>query len=398
MTQLKPQTFAFTEVKSEFQVVDVSLISGGHFVHDVFTAFVSPLLPEIIRTLGISLTQVGILSAMMQIPSLLNPLIGYIDDRRNLRFLMVLAPGITATLLSYIGLAPNYASLLILLFTAGTSIAVFHAIAPARLTHFSGQNVGRGMSFFMAGGELGRTVGPLLAVWAVSIWTLKGLIPLSLLGWLASLILWIRLRKSHHTDKIKIATRHKFPPGTLIFFTAASFFIFFRGLMISSLGMYLPTFMTGEGADLWKAGGALALYQLSGSLGALAGGTISDRFDRRKVLAVTMAGSSISLLLFLMLNNWLSFLLLMVVGFMNLTTQPIMLALTQDNFPENRSMANGMYMAISFIALSATTIIVGGLGDWIGLRPAFTWCGFFSLFALPCLLLIRPSGNGLQSQ
>jgi hypothetical protein len=40
----------------------------------------------------------------------------------------------------------------------------------------SGQQVGKGMSLFMAGGELGRTVGPLLATWAVTYLTLDGVV------------------------------------------------------------------------------------------------------------------------------------------------------------------------------------------------------------------------------
>jgi MFS transporter, FSR family, fosmidomycin resistance protein len=386
---MKSKTMAIARpIKSDFRIADVSIIAGGHLIHDIFTAFVAPLLPEIIRILQISLTQAGTLSAFLQVPSILNPIIGYMDDRRNIRLLMILTPGVTATLLSLMGLAPNYASLVFLFLIAGVSIAGFHATAPGRLARISGNNIGLGMSFFMGGGELGRTLGPILAVWAVSIFSIRGIVPLSILGWIASFILWLRFKDMEvEADPHRKSTR--IFPNALKFFIPVTIIVMFRGLMISGLGLYLPTFLTREGANLWAAGSALAIYQLAGSAGALAGGTLSDHLGRRKVLTFTMTGSSLLLLIFLGSSGWLTFPILILIGFLNLTLQPIMLALVQDHFPNQRSMANGIYMALNFIAFSVTSVVVGALGDWLGLRTAFFWCGLVSLLALPMLFLIQ---------
>jgi len=385
---MKTKTIAIqSSTESDFKTIDVSLIAGGHFVHDIFTAFVSPLLPEIIKLLQISLTQAGTLTAFMQVPSLMNPLIGYVDDRKDLKLMMILAPGITATLMSSIGLAPNYASLAVLLLVAGISIALWHATAPARLARNSGKNIGKGMSFFMSGGEFGRTLGPLLAVWAVSVFTIHGILPLAILGWLASFILWLRFKNMNFQSNPGNQISIRLNPA-IKFFLPVFVMIMFRGLMISGIGIYLPTLLTGEGANLWAAGSALAIYQLAGSAGALVGGTLSDQLGRKRVLSITMLGSSLLLLLFLTVNNWFSVPILVLVGFLNLTMQPIMLALVQDNFPSQRSTANGIYMALSFISFSLTSIIVGALGDKLGLRSAFFWCGLVSILALPMLILI----------
>ena len=92
----------------------------------------------------------------------------------SLRYFVILAPAATATLVSIMGLAPNYLSLAFILLLTGVSIAAFHAPAPAMIGRISGKQVGKGMSYFMASGELARTIGPLVAVWAVSLWTLDG--------------------------------------------------------------------------------------------------------------------------------------------------------------------------------------------------------------------------------
>ena len=165
-----------SEKDDNFQTEKVITLTGAHFMHDTFTAFVAPILPLIMEKLSLSLTMVGSLTAFMQLPSLLNPFIGFLADKVSLRYFVIFAPAVTATLICTLGTVNSYLSLAIILFLAGISIAAFHAPAPAMVGRISGRRIGKGMSLFMAGGELGRTVGPLLVLWAVSIWTLDGLL------------------------------------------------------------------------------------------------------------------------------------------------------------------------------------------------------------------------------
>ena len=74
----------------EFQTSHVVTITGGHFTHDTFTAFLAPLLPALIEKLSLNFSQAGSLSAFMQMPAVITPLIGYLDDRVNLRLLLIL--------------------------------------------------------------------------------------------------------------------------------------------------------------------------------------------------------------------------------------------------------------------------------------------------------------------
>ena len=163
--------------EGEFQTEQVLTISSGHFVHDVYSAFLAPLLPLLIEKMSLTLTLAGSLSAFMQLPAILTPFIGHLADKYNLRYLVIIAPALTATVMSAMGLAPNYATLALLLILAGISSALFHAPAPAMVGQISGKRVGKGMSWFMGGGELARTVGPLVAVWAVSLLGVGGHVP-----------------------------------------------------------------------------------------------------------------------------------------------------------------------------------------------------------------------------
>jgi FSR family fosmidomycin resistance protein-like MFS transporter len=375
------------EPEAQFQRGNVLTITGGHFVHDTFSAFLSPLLPLIIEKLSLSLTLAGTLSAVIQLPSILNPLIGYLDEKINLRKLLFFAPAITATLISAMGLAPNYPSLVFILFLAGMSSALYHALAPALMARISGGKVGMGMSFFMAGGEAGRTLGPLVAVSLVSLLTLEGILPVALVGWAISLILYLRFQ---HTSlqPVRSFGFQAIAPDIKGFFLPVFLVSLSRSFIITSLGVYLPTLLESEGANLWAAGSSLAVYQFAGVIGALSSGTLSDRLGRRRVLFSTMLLSSLLLFFFLKLQGWSTILVLVLLGFLTLSFQPVMLALIQDHFPRSRSVANGLYMALNFVSLSFASIVIGILGDHFGLRGAFFWSAVISLLSLPMLLVI----------
>ena len=69
-----------------FQTGRVIGLSLSHFINDIYTSFLSPLLPLLIRKLSMSLDQAGFLSTILQIPSLLNPYIGILADRISVRY------------------------------------------------------------------------------------------------------------------------------------------------------------------------------------------------------------------------------------------------------------------------------------------------------------------------
>ena len=73
-------------MKLTFQTRQILQIVGGHFIHDTYTAFVSPLLPLLIERLSLTLTQAGSLSVFLQLPALLNVFIGYMADKISLHY------------------------------------------------------------------------------------------------------------------------------------------------------------------------------------------------------------------------------------------------------------------------------------------------------------------------
>ncbi len=367
----------------------VFVIGSAHFVHDVYSSFFAPLLPLIIENLSLSLTQAGFLNAIRQIPAILNPLIGYMADKVSLRYFVIFAPAITATTMSLMGIAPNYFALAMLLLATGVSIAAFHAPAPGMIAHVASNKVGMGMSIFMAFGELARMIGPLFAVWAVSVFTFQGYYPVALFGWLTSYILYTQLKDIPVRPRPKIDLAGVLPKFVSLFLPLGTILLF-QSFLLLSITTYLPTYLRTQNSSLVLAGAALSVLEFAGVGGALTSGSISDKVGRKPVLTVAIAGASIALhlYLFLQLNIILSFLILIVLGFFALSTTPVYLAMVQDHFPDHPSTANGIFMAIGFLLNSLASIAIGFLGDKFGLHTTFQISAWLCLLALPFVYLL----------
>jgi FSR family fosmidomycin resistance protein-like MFS transporter len=376
---------------TEFQTGQVIPVITAHLTHDIYAASVPSLLPVLIEKLSLSLTQAGLLTSFLQIPGILNPYLGYLADKARFRYFVILAPAVTGTLISLIGFAPNYFALAILLFCAGVSTAAFHAPAPAMVGRVSGRRLGLGLSLFMAAGELAYAVGPLIAVWAVTTWTLEGFWRLMVLGWAASLMLYLRLRGVSARVEKPGSLRAILPAIPAMFLPIAAFNLL-RYPLMESLTTYLPTFMSLRGASLWVAGASLSILMASAVVGVLLVGPLSDRVGRKPVLiGVTIVSAGLTLV-FLNMNGWMALVTLVALGFVSQCTNPVMMAMVQERFPNNRAMANGLYMGLSFVMRPIGTIAVGLVGDAFGLEKAMLWGAIFSLLGIFAVLRL-PEGK-----
>lgn len=376
-----------------FQTANVAVISTGHAIHDTFTGFLPSLVPVFIQNMALTRTEAGLLAALLRFPSVFQPVFGRIADRIDLRWIVIAAPALTAILMSLLGVASSYGLLLVLLLAAGLSSAAFHAVAPVAAGRLSGTKLGRGMGFWMVGGEFGRALGPIVIVTAIRFVDLEGTPWLMVLGLAASLALFLRLRsvpvippEGDGGIDWRQALRKMLPVQLPVLLLVA-----LTSPMRTSLGIYLPTFLTEEGSSLWLAGAALTIYEAAGVVGALAGGSLSDRIGRRRMLAVFQAVAAGVLILFLIAGSGLQLMLLVLLGFTSLAGLPIIMAVIQESFPGGRSFANGVYMAGNFVVNSAAMLVVGWLGDTIGLDQAFFWSAVVSLVGLPVLMFLPRS-------
>ena len=70
------------------------------------------------------------------------------------------------------------------------------------------------------------------------------------------------------------------------------------------------------------------------------------------------------------------------LGLTALSVSPVFLALVQDQLPDNRATANGLFMLYAFGIRALNVLMVGALGDALGLQSAFIAAALISLLSL----------------
>jgi len=387
-------SYNMNDKHQRFRTANVVSIAATHLLHDVFSSFFAPLIPLLIEKLGFNYAMAGMLTVVQKLPSIFNPLIGLMADRVAIRSAIIATPVVTIVSMSLIGLSPSVAILAILLFVCGVSAAILHVTAPVLMRRVSGNKVGRGMSFFMFGGEIARTLGPLIITTAVSCWGLEGTWRLIPIGLVASLGLFVNLRsidKQHiqHPDKGEKISIEKNLREVAPFFFLVAPIILFRGFSRTALTTFLPAYMVEDGYSIKTAAVALAFLELAGAGGALMAGSLSDRAGRKNVLLVIMGLSPLLMLLFTLASGLLQWVMLGTMGLVFFASTPVFMAMIHDLNSDRPAFTNGIFMTVSFAASSIVALLVGVLADQYGFVKTYQITAVLSLCAVPLTFFIH---------
>ena len=374
------------------QVVTISL---AHLAHDTFSSFLAPILPLLIEKLGMSLAMSAFLDIARKLPSLLNPFFGLLAERSDARYFVILSPALTAFSMSLLGVSPSYIFLIVLLIISGISSTLFHIPSPGIIKASSGNKLGRGMSFYMIGGELARTIGPLLITAAVSLWGLEGTWRLMPFGFLASAILYYRLKdftfkqttfrkKDQKGDAISEVKRF------LPLFGVMGGFMLLQSAMKMATTLYLAVYLTQHGFSLWSASIAISVLQFFGVIGTFLSGNISDKIGRQKTLVIMSSAAAITMTLFIFSSSVYGvFTLLGLLGIFMFANGPIMLSIIHEVDTNMPTFINSVYMTINFSISSIVVICMGFFGDTLGLDTTYKIAAVLAYLAIPFALSIN---------
>jgi MFS transporter, FSR family, fosmidomycin resistance protein len=348
-------------------------VSLGHLSVELCSQFLPVLYPVLIVALGLSYTQVGVIALVAGVgTSLAQPFFGYLSDRWNPRWIVVLSVAWTGLLMGTLGLTGGYIPLIVLVGLGVLGSAAFHPSAMAVTSWCGGKRRGAATSIFSLGGTIGTALSPLWVTWGLGrMEGMRGtllLIPAALLA--GALILWQTRHVVRRRDDRAVAAPTAMGRRTVASLVWIVLAVMFLAWFQWSFRTYLPTWIEEQGRSLAAAGQAMFLFAVASGAGTLLGGVLSDRLGRWQLLALC-----------LILLGPLTFILLRVpagwqmpvvaaMGVLIGATFPISIVMAQETWPSGVGMASGLVMGLGWVPGGIGASLTGVLADRTSLTTA----------------------------
>ncbi len=380
-------------IKKSFRsLIIIILVSFGHFWHDIFTAFVTPLLPILKDNFGLNYLQAGWILVAVRIPSLLSVYIGGFAEKHNPKWFVIFCPLITSITITLLGIAPNFYVILVLVFIAGLSAAAFHVPAPTLLKRSAPNRIGAAMTLFQIGGEAARTLGPLLIVVIIStigITKMYVLIPVSILVSLGFYFAFHKIDISLDVkDKKKGSILETFRDGWWLFLIIAGISLQ-KSLISTIVKSFLPLYLQSQGRSLLSANGALATVQGATVIGVIIAGLVIDKIGAKKILYIVLSAATLFVTMFVTIPSLPLYPMLILIGFFSFASMPALYTLIQGHGFKFPTTANGIFISLNFGITSFMLLLGGKLSDLFNIGETYKIFGLSSLIGIPLLILLN---------
>jgi len=365
----------------------MALLATAHVTDDLNQSFIPALLPYLIVWRGLSHTDAGTLVLAQAISSsVLQPVIGYVADRRSMPWLIAIGLMLAGGGVALVGFMPTLPLMWIGALISGIGVASFHPEAARFANYVAGAKKATGMRWFAAGGNVGFAVGPIFATAVVAAWglpgTLAACIPVTVIGIIVLLELK-RLRTfipAHATSRSGQGTDDWASFGKLSAFVTVRAMAYFG--FVAFVPLYVVEVLHGSPA---VGDSMLTGFLLAGVLGTLSGGVIADRFGRRIVLFTSTVLAALTTAVLVALthqgNLLLAIPLLLVTGFVFVASQSAFVVLGQEYLPNRMGLASGVTLGLAVSLGGAFSPVMGAIADAHGVSATILASGVLSVIA-----------------
>ena len=329
-------------------------MTSAHAVNDWYSNFIQILVPFFVSAgLGIAKSSF-LVSAFTLTSAVMQPVSGYLVDTRNVRRLVHIGTLWMGVLLCFSAIIGNYALTLIIVALSGLGTAAFHPQASAIVASVSGNHKGTYQSIFVAGGNVGLALTPLLLVPFVENFGLESLPWLAIPAVIMSVFLWTgtpRPEQRRKSESAPLGEALRKSRGELLKLISV---VSARSLAYFGFVTFLPLYFVSHSMEL-SAGSVLIFVMLSaGAFGGIVGGIISDRIGRKPVIVGSLLLAGPLFGLFLISSGILSYILLFLAGSMLLSSFSVTVVSAQELIGKNAATASGLMLGFG--------VGIGGMG------------------------------------
>lgn len=376
-------------------------LSLAHLLNDVLQSLILAVYPVLKQSLDLDFWQIGMITLAFQVTSsLLQPLLGYLTDRRPWPYAMIV--GMAASLLGILMLAfaSSYGLVLVAAALVGLGSAVFHPEATRMARHAAAGQQGLAQGVFQIGGHAGYAAGPLLAAAVVVPYGQRSLAYASLIAIVAmGLMLWIahrylalrREQAAARTAGHAEASRPALPmPQVFAAMAILIVILFSKNAYTAGFTSYYTFFLIERfGVSVQTSQVMLFLYLMVGAVGVIIGGMVGDRIGRHRIIWLSIVGALPFALLLPHVDLFWTIALSILISFIMASAFSAILIYAIDLMPHRVGLVGGLFYGLAFGLGGLAAAGLGVLADRHGLVQVFAWCAWLPAAGLLTFLLPR---------
>lgn len=365
----------------------------GHMCSDINQGALSAILPFLVVGGGYSYVQAATLVFAANIASaVIQPLFGWIGDRRSCPWFMALGVFLAGLGMCGIGYAGEYGLVVACAMVSGIGVAMFHPEGGRLANLAAGSHKGNGMSIFAVGGNIGFFVGPILTAACLSAFGMAGTLAFLVPATACAVVLLAMNGRFKALGTVRddaVALRDE--PERWGMFSLVVGVLSLRSILSYGLMAFVPLFlvgMLGQGEAMGSA--AISLFSIAGAAATVVSGRVSERVGAHRLMVACLAATCAGAAAFAF-NGSVALALALTLG-LAVTVDlfyPSTVALGMGYVPRHLGTASGMCYGVAICVGGVAEPFLGAVGDGFGLAPVMLALAAVALAGTALAMLIE---------
>ncbi len=375
----------------------LAAISVSHLLNDTVQSLIPAIYPILKATFQLSFAQIGLIALTLQLTaSLLQPLVGMYTDRRPTPYSLVAGMAFSLVGLLLLSAAGRLATLLVAAGLMGVGSSVFHPESSRVARMASGGRHGLAQSVFQVGGNIGSSLGPLLAAFVVVPLGQRSIAWCSLLALVAIVLLFrvgrwsaARTRAIQASPRVTTERRSGLSRRRVAISLAVLLaLIFSKYVYLAGLNSYYTFYLISKfGMSVRSAQLHLFVFLGAVAAGTILGGPLGDRFGAKYVIWISILGVFPFTFALPYANLFWTEILTGVIGLILASAFSVIVVYAQELVPGQVGMIAGLFFGFAFGAAGLGAAALGKLADMTSIEYVYRLCAYLPLIGMLAALL-----------
>ena len=371
----------------------LAMISVSHLLNDTLQSLIPSIYPLLKSSLQLNFSQIGLITLTLQLTaSLLQPVVGMYTDRRPMPYSLVAGMVFSLAGLLLLSIAGTLGVILLAAGLMGIGSSIFHPESSRIARMSSGGRHGLAQSVFQVGGNMGSSLGPLLAAFFVvpygqSSLAWCGLIAITGIVLLTKVGHWSahhRPRATHTASAGGWEPRPGLTRGRVVIaLLVLGVLIFSKYFYLASLSSYYTFYLISKfGVSVQSAQIHLFVFLGAAAAGTILGGPIGDRIGPKSVIWGSILGVFPFAFALPYANLFWTGVLSVVIGLVIASAFSAILVYAQELVPGRVGTVSGIFFGLAFGMGGLGAALLGQLADRTSIEFVYRLCAYLPLIGL----------------